>query len=116
MADYTRTIEVKDTLKPVIHLKLDDANGAMHTIQRSDWDANNNVKHQDFPSAQTVVPGETSGHEYQTDTRTSLMAEETTRTTSGWVLGAIASAVAGVALLGISLRKQAQPVATSVPV
>ena len=43
-------------------------------------------------------------------------AEETTRTTSGWVLGAIASAVAGVALLGISLRKQAQPVATSVPV
>lgn len=116
VADYTRTIVVKDTLKPVIHLKLDDSEGNMHTVQRSDWDANQNVVHQAFPSPTSVAAGETSGHEYQTDTRTSLMSEETTRATNGWVLGAVASAVAGVALLGISLRKQAQPVATSVPV
>ena len=45
-----------------------------------------------------------------------LMAEETTSSVNGWVLGAIASAVSGLALLGYSLRKQAQPVATSVPV
>merc|ERR1711901_9854 len=51
-----------------------------------------------------------------THTLPTLMAEETTSSVNGWVLGAIASAVAGLALLGYSLRKQAQPVATSVPV
>ena len=45
------------------------------------------------------------------------MAEETATTSvNGWVMGAVASAVSGLALLGYSLRKQAQPVATSVPV
>merc|ERR1711968_224748 len=43
-----------------------------------------------------------------------LMAEETTSSVNGWVLGAIASAVAGLALLGYSTRRTA--VATSVPV
>merc|ERR1712072_452303 len=42
-----------------------------------------------------------------------LMAEETTSSVNGWVLGAIASAVAGLALLGYSPRLTA--VATSVP-
>merc|ERR1712167_426677 len=43
-----------------------------------------------------------------------LMAEESTSSVNGWVVGAIASAVAGLALLGYSTRRTA--VATSVPV
>merc|ERR1711871_39587 len=43
-----------------------------------------------------------------------LMAEESTSSVNGWVMGAIASAVAGLALLGYSTRRTA--VATSVPV
>jgi len=47
----------------------------------------------------------------------SLMAEESATTAvNGWVIGAVASAVSGLALLGYSLRKSAAPVATSVPV
>merc|ERR1711881_49133 len=42
------------------------------------------------------------------------MAEESTSSVNGWVVGAIASAVAGFALLGYSTRRTA--VATSVPV
>merc|ERR1711881_561687 len=42
------------------------------------------------------------------------MAEESTSSVNGWVVGAIASAVAGLALLGYSTRRTA--VATSVPV
>ena len=45
------------------------------------------------------------------------MAEEpATTAVNGWVIGAVASAVSGLALLGYSLRKSAAPVATSVPV
>jgi len=46
-----------------------------------------------------------------------FMAEESATTAvNGWVIGAVASAVSGLALLGYSLRKSAAPVATSVPV
>merc|ERR1711990_777577 len=46
-----------------------------------------------------------------------LMAEQaTTSSVNGWVVGAVGSAVTGLALLGYSLRKSAAPVATSVPV
>jgi len=42
-----------------------------------------------------------------------FMAEETTSSVNGWVIGAIASAVTGLALLGFSQRKAT---VTSVPV
>jgi hypothetical protein len=45
----------------------------------------------------------------------SMMAESTTSTVNGWVIGAIASAVSGVALLGYAATRKAT-VATSVPV
>merc|ERR1712100_83941 len=46
-----------------------------------------------------------------------LMAEQATPSSvNGWVVGAVGSAVTGLALLGYSLRKSAAPVATSVPV
>lgn len=44
-----------------------------------------------------------------------LMAESTTSTVNGWVIGAVASAVSGVALLGYAATRKAA-VATSVPV
>jgi len=44
-----------------------------------------------------------------------LMAESTTTTVNGWVIGAVASAVSGVALLGYAATRKAA-VATSVPV
>merc|ERR1712139_579461 len=50
----------------------------------------------------------------QGDPRGRWMAEESTSSVNGWVVGAIASAVAGLALLGYSTRRTA--VATSVPV
>jgi len=42
-----------------------------------------------------------------------MMAETTEASTNGWIIGAAASAVTGLALLGFSTRKQA---VTSVPV
>merc|ERR1712167_556563 len=50
----------------------------------------------------------------QGDPQSRWMAEESTSSVNGWVVGAIASAVAGLALLGYSTRRTA--VATSVPV
>lgn len=44
-----------------------------------------------------------------------MMAESTTTTVNGWVIGAVASAVSGVALLGYAATRKAT-VATSVPV
>merc|ERR1711934_541070 len=44
-----------------------------------------------------------------------MMAESSTTTVNGWVIGAIASAVSGVALLGYAATRKAT-VATSVPV
>jgi len=44
-----------------------------------------------------------------------MMAEQSTTTVNGWVIGAVASAVSGVALLGYAATRKAT-VATSVPV
>jgi hypothetical protein len=116
---YTRTIEVKDTLKPVIKLSLKNAQGADEIIKAGSADASSasNFAYQkqssNFPSPDAPVPVA----QHTADSHLwKLMAEETTSSVNGWVLGAIASAVSGLALLGYSLRKQAQPVATSVPV
>jgi hypothetical protein len=105
-AEYTRTVVVKDTLKPVIKLSLDGADiktGSSGTSAAAD-----------FKSRHNPESGSSSGH---ASPKTWLMAEEASTTAvNGWVMGAVASAVSGLALLGYSLRKQAQPVATSVPV
>jgi len=112
-SSYTRTIEVKDTLRPVIKLKYGDTeikagtpNAIAHKGDNAGYD------HQTFEA-------KSSAYQHQglfAPKAASLMAEESQESVNGWVLGAIASAVSGLALLGYSLRKQAQPVATSVPV
>jgi hypothetical protein len=116
VGEYTRTITVKDTLKPVIKLALEgkiiksSAAGAS-TAQ----DLSYQQAHPAFPTQDGANVAQTvSSHTWKLP---SLMAEETATTSvNGWVMGAVASAVSGLALLGYSLRKQAQPVATSVPV
>jgi len=106
-ASYTRTITVKDTLRPVITLK--QGTDIIKTGAKNEWG-----HHADITADAAAVQGMTMGSTFHTNP--SLMAEESQESVNGWVLGAIASAVSGLALLGYSLRKQAQPVATSVPV
>merc|ERR1712054_11449 len=116
-SEYTRTITVKDTLRPVIKLSLKDAKNndviikAGAAAKSSAADISYQQADASFPQPDGAnKPHTVSSHTWK------LMAEETTSSVNGWVLGAIASAVSGLALLGYSLRKQAQPVATSVPV
>merc|ERR1711896_77189 len=82
---YKRTVTVKDTLKPVIHLKF-----GRNTFHKSGA-ADKGVNGQRNPAAK-------------------LMAE--TSSVNGWIVGAIASAVAGVALLALGNKQTT----TSVPV
>lgn len=104
-ADYTRKVVVKDTLVPVIKLSLGGSvikEGAASASTAADFDASN-------PNPAVA------GTKHWLDA--SLMAEESSTTAvNGWVMGAVASAVSGLALLGYSLRRGAAPVATSVPV
>jgi hypothetical protein len=89
-AKTTRQVVVKDTLPPVISLKY-----------------KNNQFHKSYPT-QKGVNGETNPAIAYQDKL--FMAE--TSSVNGWVIGAIASAVAGIALLSFS-AKQAS---TTVPV
>ena len=82
---YKRTVTVKDTLKPVIHLKF--GRNTFHKSKATDKGVNG----QRNPAAR-------------------LMAE--TSSVNGWIVGAIASAVAGVALLALGNKQTV----TSVPV
>lgn len=82
----SRTVIVKDTLPPVVSLSIQQKLNA-ETL-----------------AAQTLEHGHNHGHEF-------YMAETST-SANGFLIGAVASAVAGVALLGVSMRKTS----TSVPV
>jgi len=86
-----RTVIVKDTLPPVITLKLQ--NRLIHQSAGNQVGLNGKVN-----------PAGTKG------VNPNLMAE--TATSNGWIIGAIASAVAGVALLSYGSRSQT----VSVPV
>jgi hypothetical protein len=93
-ASRVRTIVIVDTLRPVIALKY--GGKVIHKGASADRAHHNNAAN---PAGA-----------YK------FMAEQaTTSSVNGWVIGAVASAVSGLALLGYSLRKST-PVATSVPV
>merc|ERR1712188_174194 len=150
---YYRTVQVMDTLRPVISLKYFSTSGGSSTLvargtagnhdgtaDGSGSGADTNLgldnaaegaykgKTNDiadpssgaYPAGNlaTLYPSWTHGANGQfKDPEThlpALMAEESTSSVNGWVVGAIASAVAGLALLGYSTRRTA--VATSVPV
>ena len=102
----TRTVYVKDTLPPVITLHLRN-----QLIARGKGDQtglNGKVN----PAGSAVGNPNIAVHE---SSKSTLMAEETTTSANGWVMGAVASAVSGLALLGYSLRRNTQTV-VSVPV
>jgi hypothetical protein len=143
--ENVRTVIIIDTLRPVIELKYKgvgsgSANEVIHRgaqeftggvggSPRGDGDVANRADdfvHQGAVHDPTLYNRQVAGdHSVVRTTATenhntytpSLMAEESATTAvNGWVIGAVASAVSGLALLGYSLRKSADPVATSVPV
>merc|ERR1711943_63802 len=108
--EYYRLVKVQDTLRPVITLKYKNVVVAKGTHDTSGVGETTNPKYE----ADTKSDTDATLNYKDTGAAHSLMAEETTSSVNGWVLGAIASAVAGLALLGYSTRRTA--VATSVPV
>jgi hypothetical protein len=117
----TRTVVVRDTLPPVITLHLN--NKLVHTSKGDQVgiDHHRIGGHYDpsyptrlNPAGYAKTSANSYGNPYISDTLTgdhnNYMAEATA--TNGWIIGAVASAVAGVALLGFSSRQAA----VSVPV
>merc|ERR1711968_192377 len=153
---YYRTVQVMDTLRPVISLKYFSTAGGSSTLVARGTAGNNdgatdgsgsgadtnlgldNAAEGAFKGKTNDI-GDSSSQAYPAGNLASLysnwhtnhgengqfvdpeahlsgvlMAEESTSSVNGWVVGAIASAVAGLALLGYSTRRTA--IATSVPV
>merc|ERR1711975_156887 len=132
---YYRTVVVMDTLRPVISLTYDngDTNSLVARGTKGNNDgnavgggqgANGEVTNDIHDTSTGAYPSGTMDSLYDAELNgqfvdpgthlPTLMAEESTSSVNGWVVGAIASAVAGLALLGYSTRRTA--VATSVPV
>merc|ERR1712100_707928 len=129
---YRRTVVVMDTLRPVITLTgnkdgQSDGSGAGYLTQAG-LGTNKGTTKSGYTSAThngqgAPYPGLTGAavdqgnfnpaHANLAAGGWNMMAEESTSSVNGWVVGAIASAVAGLALLGYSTRRTA--VATSVP-
>lgn len=101
----TRTVFVKDTMPPVLTLHL---NGKLVAHSNADQTA---------LDGETMNPaGTVEGNPYMAaDYPASLMSETAESSVNGWVLGAVASAVSGLALLGYSMRRTNANV-VSVPV
>jgi hypothetical protein len=119
--NYIRSVQVVDTLKPVITLKygsdivaqgpVDDTTpkGTTEGSINADGTNHGGAHKGTVNTPRSGIAGQAAFSEQ------TLMAEDaTTSGVNGWVLGAIASAVTGLALLGYSQRKTT--VATSVPV
>merc|ERR1711990_253700 len=112
-SENVRTVTIVDTLRPVIELKYNSQ--VIHqSAKEFSLPAENSKTH----LAKVGLTHSHTGaiHDGTGNPAGSFMAEEaSTSSVNGWVVGAVASAVSGLALLGYSLRKSA-PVATSVPV
>merc|ERR1711907_643751 len=124
---YYRTVQVMDTLRPVISLTYSSSSGdslvARGTAGNHDGTADgsgsgartnvglDNAAEGAYPAGNlaTLYPEWTHGANGQFKDPEAhlpaLMAEESTSSVNGWVVGAIASAVAGLALLGYSTRR-----------
>jgi len=121
---YTRTVHVIDTLNPVITLKYNKVvvmSGLSQPSQRAlDYpvDTSLPLTSQATPVLTSQVnPADstTESDNAHGDVNTQFMAETAqAASVNGWVVGAVGSAVTGLALLGYSMRKTS--VATSVPV
>merc|ERR1719399_1940935 len=107
-----RTVIVKDTLPPVITLHLNKK--LIHTSDHSQFGINHDKISGIHKAGSNPQPNTKGWNPYKQNSDGTIggeyMAESAT--TNGWLIGAVASAVAGVALLGLSAKKTA----TSVPV
>jgi len=112
-----RTVEVQDTLAPVITLHMQDQLIASSIPKAGEVRAKG-LNGVDNPAELSHTEMASKAAPYSTigagNPNLSLMAESTT-SVNGWIIGALASAVSGLALLGYSLRKT-NSVVTSVPV
>merc|ERR1712072_1326671 len=110
----TRTVIVKDTLPPVITLhlkgKLVHTGAGGNLVGISHNRIGGLVANNPQPNTNDINPLPYADSKDIVGHAGSWMAESAT--TNGWLIGAVASAVAGVALLGLSAKKSA----TSVPV
>lgn len=105
-----RTVTVKDTLPPVITLHL-ERNNVWQRIQTSDGTTKRGVNNQANPAGTAENPYiDSNWKNYGTDF--SLMAQQG-NSVNGWMVGAIASGVAGIALLAASFRRN-MPLAVEV--
>jgi hypothetical protein len=120
-AHVVGTVDVELTGSYVLTYTVTDKNGnggdrPCHAAPHTNTDApTENAAH----FMKTVVVEDTMipiiSLKYRGTDLVGMMAESSTTTVNGWVIGAIASAVSGVALLGYAATRKAT-VATSVPV
>ena len=90
--NYVRTVIIEDTLKPVIQIKYKGVQ-----VGRSSGADTSNLSGVTRANP-AYADGVKTGH---------FMAEQASASVNGWIVGAAASAVAGLALLGLSQRKTA---------
>jgi hypothetical protein len=110
------TVDVEKTGTYVLTYSVTDKNGNGGNITDCN-PASGEAKTDHF--TKTVVVEDTMipiiSLKYRGTNLVGMMAEQSTTTVNGWVIGAVASAVSGVALLGYAATRKAT-VATSVPV
>jgi hypothetical protein len=110
---YTRTVHVIDTLNPVITLKYNNA--VVKTGLANDMALQSHASSPDLSTQINPADSSTESDNAHGPVNTQFMAETAqAASVNGWVVGAVGSAVTGLALLGYSMRKTS--VATSVPV
>jgi hypothetical protein len=112
---YTRTVHVVDTLNPVITLKYNAV--VVKTGLAGDSAEMSHASSPDLAGQINPADSSTESDNAHGPVNTQFMAEtaQAAAPVSGWAVGAVASAITGLALLGHSLRKTSA-VATSVPV
>jgi hypothetical protein len=103
----SRTLIVRDTMRPVIVMTLGEGNSALQHVGHPGPNGLNGVEN----PAGHAVTSEGYGNPFISDT---LMAEQTSMQMNGWTFAACASAVTGLVLLAYS--KGTNAVQTSVPV
>jgi hypothetical protein len=100
----SRTVVVRDTLPPVITLHL--RKNLIHTSQDGQKGLGGQVNPAGFKSENPFLKNAPTSV-----TQNSFMAEGSASSVNGWVLGAVASAVTGLALLSMSARKATTSIA-----
>jgi hypothetical protein len=110
----SRTVIVRDTLPPVITLHLHQ--DLIHTSDASQHGLSGEVNPAGLAAVNdnlrtTTAPNLSGPNSFPATSKTGLMAEEaSTSSVNGWVIGAVASTITGLALLSMTSRKVATTV------